>query len=163
MFLKRSWKIILGTFLVYGLLVAPHEGEFWPFSIYQMFSSAGNPWSRVVVRSVDANAPVDWSTFPRDALPGTPYALEPAGVDALDVAALVTRTDAWDAGRRALLRQTLDPTGTSDAPALLVIQARGTPGPDSVRVAYTPVALVRPDTVVVGPAAPVTRRSDPPQ
>ena len=33
-------------------LLPSHEGEFWPFSIYPMFSQAGNPWTRAMVLDV---------------------------------------------------------------------------------------------------------------
>lgn len=154
MFLKRAWTLILATFVVYGLLVTPHKGEFWPFSIYQMFSSAGNPWSRVVVRSVDADDADDafeWTQYDLAALPGTPYALQPAGVNVHDVAALVNQTSTWDASRRALLRQTLHPERDTGTSSLLVVQVRGTPTADTVHVVGRPVALVRPDTVRVAP------------
>lgn len=36
--------------VVYGLLVAIHLGEFWPFSIYPMFSQTGNPWTGAAER-----------------------------------------------------------------------------------------------------------------
>ena len=49
---RKGMKIIGITLLIYALLVAPHEGEFWPLSIYPMFSQAGNPWSRAMVLDV---------------------------------------------------------------------------------------------------------------
>ena len=51
-FRRKALRITLGTLIVYALLVATHLGEFWPFSIYPMFSQAGNPWSRAVVREM---------------------------------------------------------------------------------------------------------------
>ena len=48
----KGLKIIGILFLVHALLVATHEGEFWPFSIYPMFSQAGNPWARAMVLDV---------------------------------------------------------------------------------------------------------------
>lgn len=46
-------KRIIGIVLLINiLLVSTHRGEFWPFSIFPMFSQAGNPWSRGVVENV---------------------------------------------------------------------------------------------------------------
>jgi hypothetical protein len=45
-------KVIGIILLIYAVLVASHEGEFWPFSIYPMFSQAGNPWTRAMVIDV---------------------------------------------------------------------------------------------------------------
>ena len=51
-FIQKSVRITLISFIIYGALVATHEGEYWPFSIYPMFSKAGNPWTRAIVRDV---------------------------------------------------------------------------------------------------------------
>src|SRR5690625_1138715 len=49
---SKALKILGVLFLVHAILVSTHEGEFWPFSIYPMFSQAGNPWARAMVLDV---------------------------------------------------------------------------------------------------------------
>lgn len=48
----REVRLLVGTFLVSGCLLATNLGEFWPFSIYPMFSKAGGAWTRAVVLEV---------------------------------------------------------------------------------------------------------------
>lgn len=58
-FPKRALHIVGGVLVVYALLVATHLGEFWPFSIYPMFSQAGTPWTRAVVRELPSQTDPD--------------------------------------------------------------------------------------------------------
>ena len=97
-------KIIVITFLIYGVLVATHEGEFWPFSIYPMFSQAGNPWTRAMVLEV-TNEPEDqiWQTYslrdlPFDAVPVGQY-----GVDQIDYSNFISKTENWTPERKEAL------------------------------------------------------------
>src|SRR5690625_7490964 len=58
---SKALKILGVLFLVHAILVSTHEGEFWPFSIYTMFSQAGNPWERAMVLDVtDLEVSVLW-------------------------------------------------------------------------------------------------------
>jgi hypothetical protein len=67
--------------VLYGVLVATHKGEFWPFSIFPMFSQAGGEWSRAVVREVPREeAPTDWEPLLQTELPGEPLALTDYGL-----------------------------------------------------------------------------------
>lgn len=163
-FVRVAWKVILATLLVYTLLMASHQGEFWPFSIYPMFSQAGDSWSRVMVRSVDDETirpvPNPQEMTSPSALPGKPFALEPEGISVHDLAAVVNQTETWTLARRNLLRDLLFPLAQSGeanrSTALLVLRARGLPEADTIRVVVEPVALVRRDTVVLAsPPRPV--------
>ena len=49
----RGLKLIGWLFLLSTVLVASHKGEFWPFSIYPMFSQAGNSWSRALLIEIE--------------------------------------------------------------------------------------------------------------
>jgi hypothetical protein len=66
---------------------------------------------------------------------------------------VVNQTETWTSQRRNLLRDLLFRAPTSSETgrqqALLVLRARGLPEADTVRVVVEPVALVRPDTVVL--------------
>ena len=148
---RRSVRAILTTLLVYALLVATHLGEFWPFSIYPMFSQAGNPWSRAVVRDLGA-VPADlWATATADDLPGQPYPLLEHGVDPIDLSNFVSKTTTWDADRVAGLRAMFYADRLDDR-ALLVMRVNGRMDEqDSVRVEFVPYALVRRDTTLLRP------------
>lgn len=148
---RRARAALLGTLLVYVLLVATHAGEFWPFSIYPMFSQAGHPWSRAVVRDVSDVDPVAWDTLSApDALPGTPFPLAKHGIDPIDLANFVSKTTAWNAARISGLRTMFyDQVSERD---LLVMRVNGRlVGSDSVAVAFIPYVLVRADTASANP------------
>ena len=48
----RDVRLLLGAFWISGALLATNLGEFWPFSIYPMFSKAGGEWTRAVVLEI---------------------------------------------------------------------------------------------------------------
>lgn len=101
---RRFMKIIAITLLIYGLLVASHEGEFWPFSIYPMFSQAGNPWTRAMVLDV-TNKPEDqiWQTFTLQDLPFEPVPVRQFGVDQIDYSNFISKTRNWTPERKEAL------------------------------------------------------------
>lgn len=148
---RRALATLLGTLLVYALLVATHEGEFWPFSIYPMFSQAGQPWSRAVVRDVSGAEAVAWDTLAsRDALPGRPFPLAEHGIDPIDLANYVSKSATWDDARVSGLRTMFyDHVPERD---LLVMRVNGRlVGGDSVAVTFVPYVLVRADTAATNP------------
>lgn len=142
----------MGTLLVYGVLVATHLGEFWPFSIYPMFSQGGQPWSRAVVRDVtdDPEAP-GWNPLSISELPGRPYPLLEHGVDYNDLANFVSKTETWDAERlRAIERMFYDQRASRE---LLILRVSGRlDEADSVRIEFVPYVYLRPDSVLLNPA-----------
>jgi hypothetical protein len=151
---KRSVTALVAAFLVYGVLTATHLGEFWPFSIYPMFSQGGNPWSRAVVRDV-TQSPDDmaWQIYAREDLPGAPFAVLPNGIDPIDLANFVSKTDRWDDARVAGLRRMF--YDQIDERRLLVMRVNGRiDGGDSVRVEFVPYALIGPDTTALNPSLP---------
>ena len=83
---------------VYAALVASHEGEFWPFSIYPMFSEAGKPWVRTVAYEVEPALleQMSWLPQSRSELPGTPFAAQEHGIEVIDLAKYVSMTVRWD-------------------------------------------------------------------
>lgn len=152
---RKSIRLIGGVLVVYALLVATHLGEFWPFSIYPMFSSAGNPWTRSLVRELppdatDAQA-LPWTATTLDALPGTPYPLVPRGINQNDVANYVSKTETWTPERIQGLRSIFAKRRTLPAP-LLVYSVRGELVGDSVAVQATPLLLFTPDTTHLNPS-----------
>ena len=149
---RRALRILGVTFLVYAALVAPNEGEFWPFSIFPMFSQAGQPWSRSIVRDVPPDYVPDWSAAEADALPGTGYPLLDYGVDPIDLANFVKKTERWTPRRGKALRQMLAP---EPGDHLVVFRADGRMDEDEqVVISFVPVASISQDSVALNPSLP---------
>ena len=148
----RALYVLLSVFVVYGVLVATHEGEFWPFSIFPMFSQAGNEWSRAVVRELpaaEAAPPDTWAPVRQAELPGAPLALTDYGLRH-DLANFIARTETWDEARvNGLRRMFATPLASHE---LLVYQVRGGPtAGDTVDVRFIPYAYLSADTTVLRP------------
>jgi|SRR6056297_2758764 len=149
---RRALRVLGVTFLIYGALVATHEGEFWPFSIFPMFSQAGNPWSRAVVRDVPPTDAERWDAVGAADLPGAGYPLLDYGVDPIDLANFVKKTEHWTPRRVAALGTMLEPPRGR---TLRVYRADGRMAEgDSVAVTFVPVATVSADTVLLNPVLP---------
>lgn len=153
-FQKRALRLVGFVLVVYALLVSTHLGEFWPFSIYPMFSQAGQPWSRAVVRELPSHAStgdMELGTMPMDSLPGTTYPLVPRGINQNDVANYVSKTTEWTDERIAGLRSLFDKRNTLSQ-SLLVARVRGSLVGDSVAVEATPVIIFAPDSTHLIPS-----------
>jgi hypothetical protein len=156
-FSKRGIKIIGVSVLVYALLVAPHEGEFWPFSIYPMFSKAGNPWTRAMVVDVTEKPDSElWETVllqnrSSDVVPVSDY-----GVDQIDFSNFVVKTDSWTPTRRQALKDMFG-TGALSGQRWMVSKASGElVGEDSVSIKVTPFILLTSDSTYINPNLPET-------
>ena len=153
---RRSYRtaiiVLLGVLLIYGVLVATHRGEFWPFSIYPMFSSAGGTWTRVVVRDVTGDS---LDSFPQRAmslqhLPGRPVPLDEVGVPASqnDLAVFMEEGEGWSAARREVLHSFF--LGHASNRHLLLYRVTGRLGDYGVvEVWADPVALIMDDTLLI--------------
>lgn len=163
---KKGGRLIVSILLVYTVLVLlhlghfgdvwpPHEsrhelGEFWPFSIYPMFSRGGHPWVRSHIREVaDASDPQLWQPRSFDDLPGTPYALGPRGINQNDIANFIAKVRTWDAQRVAGIRSVFEDDLRQKN--LLVYRADGAVVGDSVSVVFTPFLLMAADTTYFNP------------
>lgn len=142
-FQKQSTRYLLLTLLAYALLVAPHEGEFWPFSIYPMFSQAGNPWTRALVRDVSATPDsVKWQATDLENLNGSPIALRELGVDQIDFANFISKTEMWTSQRKSALQVMFGEENIKDR-ELMIMKVHGRLiGEDSVTVQAVPLLLV---------------------
>lgn len=141
---QRSARVLLSTVALYAVLVAANEGEFWPFSIYPMFSQGGAPWSRAVVRDVTHDS-VRWEPTTLDDLPGDPYALAERGIDHIDLANFVSKTGVWDDDRITGLRKIFG-AAELERRDLLVLRARGhLTETDSVVISFVPYVLMTAD------------------
>lgn len=155
---RKALRIIGGVFVAYALLVAPHEGEFWPFSIYPMFSQAGDPWTRALVREVPTDLPDSsrWKVTSLDDLPGKPFPLAPNGVFQNDLANYVSKTRDWDHSRLRGIR-TMFSADTLQTRQLLVMRVQGAlSSGDSVAVTATPFILLSSDSTWLNPELPTS-------
>lgn len=156
-FPQKSLRIIGGILLLYALLVASHRGEFWPFSIYPMFSQAGHPWTRSLVRELPSQTDPDtlsWEAVSLQNMPGSDYPLVPRGINQNDVANYVSKTEKWTRRRIQGLRSPFTKNRTLST-SLLVFRVRGKLMSDSVAVTATPVLLISPDTTHLNPTPEV--------
>lgn len=144
--------ILIVTLLINALLVATHEGEFWPFSIFPMFSQAGNPWSRAVVQQVDSvNDSTIWNTKPLSEIENRVISLDSIGVDAIDFANFVSKTKNWNQKRVQALRDLLN---IEERPGAnwIATQVKGSlVDDDSVVVEAIPLIMVTKDTTYYNP------------
>lgn len=150
--IKRGMKIIGITLLIYGILVGIHEGEFWPFSIYPMFSQAGNPWTRAIVLDV-TDLPEDeiWQPQSLQSRSTNPVPVGRYGVDQIDFSNFISKTDEWTERRRNALRAMFGPENIGRG-RWMVSKANGElVGPDSVVVILQPFLLVTADSVFMNP------------
>lgn len=151
--LDKAIRLLLSLLLVYAVLVSTHLGEFWPFSIFPMFSKAGNPWTRALVREVPPSDTLRWeAVYELDKLPGEPFAMNQVGINTNDLANFVSKNKQWSrdkiGGMRSYFRSRLDDQ------AFIVYKVQGrlsSAGGDSVIVEYMPLLLMKPDTTLVNP------------
>jgi hypothetical protein len=137
---RRTPRILALVVACYVALVATHGGEFWPFSVYPMFASAGRPWQRALVRVVaEGSGAAPW--YALSELPGAALPLREHDVPQNDLSSLVQRAERWSDDE-------IDALGTMfrDLPCqapLLVLRVRGSLEAGEVRQRATPVARLR--------------------
>jgi hypothetical protein len=149
---KKSIQITLISFLIYGLLVATHEGEYWPFSIYPMFSKAGNPWTRALVRDVtDSDSLSLWETTDINNLNGDPVAMIKIGVDQIDYSNFVSKTKNWDSKRIEALRTMLGNQFFENQDWMIYKVNGRITSDDNVIVDAIPYLLFKSDTTLFNP------------
>ncbi len=146
--LGKGIRILMVLFLLQGGLVATHEGEFWPFSIYPMFSNPGAGWTRSLV--MEAGSVPDLSAEVAVSEPsGNVFPLNRIGLNQNDLADLVSRTwyrsDPSGMSIRHLFRQTLEERD------LVIWLARGRVDEErrGVVIDYTPSLWMNRDTVMI--------------
>ena len=149
----RKMKLMLiAAFLVNALLVSTHKGEFWPFSIFPMFSQAGNPWSRGVVERVENRKRPDlWETKPLQRISDRVVALSEYGIDNIDYANFISKTEEWNPKRIRALRA-LFQSERRENEMWLATRVKGhLTESDSVVVEAIPMFLLTPDTTYKNP------------
>ena len=136
---RRGLAVLLGTALAHAGLVATHRGEFWPFSLYPMFSRAGRPWTRALVRRIPQDSLSRLQpSYPVAALPGEGLALDALGVPQNDLSSIVQRAEAPGADARAAALELLRELPCEAGP-FVVFGVRGALTADAVSVSAVPV------------------------
>jgi hypothetical protein len=95
---RKATRILVAVFVANAVLVATHLGEFWPFSIYPMFSGATTEVHQVLVREVEDVEPENtvFQPITVDELPGEEFGVKNAGVEPVDLNKFVRLTERWD-------------------------------------------------------------------
>ncbi len=147
------FKYILITVLAFNtLLVSTHLGEFWPFSIFPMFSQAGNPWSRAMVQRVDDTDKADlWETKPLRPSEAEAVSLKQYGIDQIDYANFISKTKDWNPKRIQALRDLLK-IDQRPGERWMATQVKGyLTESDSVVIQSIPLFLLSADTTIKNP------------
>lgn len=154
-FNKRGMKVLGITLLIYAILVAPHEGEFWPFSIYPMFSQAGNPWTRAMVLDVtDQTEEERWEQRLLQERTADAVSVGSYGVDQIDFSNFVVKTENWTESRRNALI-TMFGSENIEGKQWMVSKVRGELiGQDSVAIEIRPFIMITADTTYLNPNLP---------
>lgn len=153
----RGLKVLGFLFLLSCVLVASHKGEFWPFSIYPMFSQAGNTWNRALLIEVSTDDTTGiWETKPIHSIDkNSVVSVKELGVDQIDYSNFISKTKDWTPGSIAALK-TLFPESALQGKRVIAAKATGKlAANDSVSVVITPMFLISTDTVRVNPKIPI--------
>jgi hypothetical protein len=150
--ITRGIRILIAIFVIYGILVSTHLGEFWPFSIYPMFSQAGKPWTRALVVNVTNSPPSDWKTETNKDFSGDVFAMDNVGINQNDLANFISKNKYWTKekvqGVRTYFEQRLDNQ------ELLIYKVQGKladADTDSTVVNYIPYVYLKRDTTILNP------------
>lgn len=144
---SKTKKIFIGLFLVQAVLLATHLGEFWPFSIYPMFSKAGNIWTRSMIRDVsEVDMEEYWKQRDLEDLPGEIFALDEIGISQNDISNFIEKVTTWDDDKKKAMSHLFkDKLATKD---LLIYRVNGTPSTERVEIICTPLLLMTKDTTI---------------
>lgn len=145
-------RILISVLVINAVLVATHDGEFWPFSIFPMFSQAGNPWTRAMVQQIDDPQKEDlWSVKPLHEIADRAVAVEEYGADQIDYANFISKTTDWNEKRIRSLRSYLDIENLQDQKWLITKVDGYLTEDDSVVVEATPLFLFTSDSTFKNP------------
>lgn len=137
---RRAAKVLFVIGVVYASLVATHGGEFWPFSVFPMFSRAGKPWARALVRSAPDGFTESklGATYSPEALPGNPVALVEHGIPQNDLSSLAQRAERWSVKELDTARLLFGALPCEEP--LLLLRVHGALAAEGVHQVATPLA-----------------------
>lgn len=148
----RGRNVVLVLLLFGGVLMGTHEGEFWPYSIYPMFSKAGQPWTRAAVFDVsDLETSVMSSlqdSIPLEDMRHRTVPVSRYGVDQIDFSNYISKTRDWTPERTQALR-VMFMDGPEENQQWLVAKVRGRLDENrDAEIWVEPLFLMRSDSVV---------------
>jgi hypothetical protein len=154
-FSQKALRVLLAVFIINTILVAFHKGEFWPMSVYPMFSKAGKPWTRALVHDYTGLPDSTlWLVRTYDNLPGKNVSVRAMGVDQIDYSNFVSKTKNWNPERVTALRFMLGEDQFKEKD-LMIMKVNGQLiGKDSVGVEIVPYLLFKSDTTLFNPYLP---------
>lgn len=149
--LLRQRRFFWGIFLAQALLVATHLGEFWPFSVYPMFSQAGRTWTRSLIRDVsDLSTNEYWQTRTFETLPGKAFAMDEIGINQNDIANFIQKIDGWGPANRENIRGLFKSQLANRK--LLLYEVKGSLTDDKEVIQhYKPLLLMHKDSTTLNP------------
>ncbi|MEX0684456.1 MAG: hypothetical protein WD267_01110 [Balneolales bacterium] len=152
---KKTIKILSTTMLVYALLVSTHQGEFWPFSIYPMFSQGANPWTRAAISDVtQVDDSLKWNPSEIDRFNGSLLAMNDIGVDQIDFSNYISKTIEWNIDRLEGLR-TMIGEEILEQKELMIMKVNGLiHDDDHITVEAVPFILLTRDNTYLNPNLP---------
>lgn len=149
--LFRQKRFFWALFLTQALLVATHLGEFWPFSVYPMFSQAGRTWTRSLVRDVsETSSNQYWQSRTLETLPGKIFAMDEVGINQNDIANYIQKVDSWDAENKENIR-VLFKSELADRKLLLYEVKGHLNDQKEVIQDYKPLLLMHQDSIILNP------------
>lgn len=157
-------KILIIIFVVQAILLATHKGEFWPFSIFPMFSEAGQPWSRGLVTNVEVQSVQDsssvWDVKSLDDVEDQAVPLRSHGIHPIDYANFISKTTDWNHKRVQALRTTFQMEQKEDEVWMANRVTGSLTENDSVTVQVIPMFLFTRDTTYKNPQLLTTKNGE---
>lgn len=145
---RKSILILSSIFIMHSVLVSTHLGEFWPFSIYPMFSQAGKTWTRSLVRDVsNEDQRLFRETQNKFELSGDPFPLDSLGVHQNDLSNFVSKNMEWTHAKKNAIRFYFN--DYLDSKSFLIYKVSGDLNNGKVTTSYTPYIYLSNDTTIV--------------
>ncbi len=150
---KKQVRLFWGVLLIQFALLATHLGEFWPSSIYPMFSQAGRTWTRSMVQDVSAENEANlWTVhYSHEKLLGNQFPIDEVGINQNDVANYIQKIEQWDQPTQKNMRDLF--ISKLKERKLLLYQVNGSlDEEDNVILKYTPLLLMQENNTTLNPS-----------
>lgn len=146
----RGLLACIALVLAYGALVLTHRGEFWPFSVFPMYSRGMDSWSRPILLTLPEGE-VNWDDVTLETLPGEVLSMFEPGIQRIELREAFDETEEWDPegiqGLRALIGEE-----NIRGRHVLLVEARGTLVPEEgVHTVVVPMAVFTSDATMFNP------------
>jgi hypothetical protein len=140
---RKAASLVVVVLVAYAGLTLTHGGEYWPFSVFPMFSKPRPSWSTPVIREIAKTAGDEiWQVTSLDHLPGSGFSLDTYGVKIHELRSVFLSNEAWEPNEILSLRSLIGEANIRGR-RLLVMDVRGQLDPDDrVSVACLPLAIL---------------------